>query len=315
MRNVPVGAYSVVMATGIIAVAARENGYTGLSDGFWAAATALYVVLLAVGAVLPGHVRAALGDPGRGFTVLTFVAATDVLASLLGGLARAVLLAVAVVILVLLGRPLAHRIRAWPHSRARGNWLLAVVALQSVVVAAALLGSTALAMAAVAVWCVGLALYVLIAGWLLARLRHHLAADEFTPDWWILMGALAISALAGAHLLADLPGDTPLVEPVRVVSLLALAVGTGTIAPLAVLDARRLVGAAAHWYELARWAMVFPLGMCSAASHALALGTGWVALERLSQVLFWCALVAWACTAAGALHHLVGWARSRHERA
>lgn len=299
-RVVPIGAYSAVMAAGIIAVAARENGLGPLAAGFGVAAAALYVVLLACGAALPGRVRVALSDPGSGFTVLTVVAATNVLAGLVGGTVGDVLLSLAVLALLVLGRPLVLRARRWPHRTARGNWLLAVVALQSVVVVVAVLRLAPLAVPAELAWCAGLALYGVIAGWLLARLRNRLAAEEFTPDWWILMGALAISALAGASLLTDLRGAAPLATPLRVLTVAALAVGGLAIPVLAVLDARRLLRTPARWYEPARWAMVFPLGMWSAASAAVAALVGWPALRPLSLALLACAITAWAGTTVGA---------------
>jgi tellurite resistance protein TehA-like permease len=294
-RVVPIGAYSAVMAAGIIAAAARENGLGALAVGFGVAAAALYVVLLVAGAALPGRVRLALSDPGSGFTVLTVVAATNVLAGLAGG---DVLLALAVLALLVLCRPLVLHARRWPHHAARGNWLLAVVALQSVVVVVAVLRLAPLAVPAELAWCAGLALYTVIASWLLARLRNRPA--DFTPDWWILTGALAISALAGASLLTDLHGAAPLATPLRLLSVAALGLGGLAMPVLAVLDARRLLRTPARWYEPARWAMVFPLGMWSAASHAVAALLGWPPLQPLSLALLACAITACTATALGA---------------
>ncbi len=47
------------------------------------------------------------------------------------------------------------------------------------------------------------------------------------------------------------------------------------------------------------WAMVFPLGMYSAATHAMALETGWPSLTTISLVFFWIAFAAWLIVTVG----------------
>jgi tellurite resistance protein TehA-like permease len=43
--------------------------------------------------------------------------------------------------------------------------------------------------------------------------------------------------------------------------------------------------------------MVFPLGMYSAATYAMAVETGWRALPTISLVFFWIAFAAWVIVA------------------
>jgi tellurite resistance protein TehA-like permease len=47
--------------------------------------------------------------------------------------------------------------------------------------------------------------------------------------------------------------------------------------------------------------MVFPLGMYSAATYAMAVEMGWSGLHTVSLVFFWVACLAWLIVATGLL--------------
>ncbi len=100
-------------------------------------------------------------------------------------------------------RPLAE-IRKHAH----GAWLLVSVATARLAITAADLTDRTtwpgwLVLAAVA-WILAVLLYVLITALIVRRAAARLAPEEVTPDSWILMGAPAVAALAGAHLRAAL---------------------------------------------------------------------------------------------------------------
>jgi tellurite resistance protein TehA-like permease len=92
-----------------------------------------------------------------------------------------------------------------------GAWLLVVVGTQAVSVLASLLVPTLTADApdgplfvALAFWLVGSMLYV----WLIALIFHRilflpLLPGDLTPPYWINMGAMAISTLAGVRLVGE----------------------------------------------------------------------------------------------------------------
>ena len=99
-----------------------------------------------------------------------------------------------------------------------GSWLLWIVAPRSLSIAAAILipawpsQSALLAPVATGLWCVGLLLYLMVVTLILLRwLTVPVTPATLGPPYWILMGATAISVLAGARDLA-LPASIPVVR-------------------------------------------------------------------------------------------------------
>lgn len=89
-----------------------------------------------------------------------------------------------------------------------GTWLLWVVGTQSLAVVAAELEpswpsqSELLSSASIALWSVGLMLYLLLVPLIVTRwLTVPVTPQALGPPYWILMGATAISVLAGAKIL------------------------------------------------------------------------------------------------------------------
>lgn len=96
-----------------------------------------------------------------------------------------------------------------------GAWLLWVVGTQSLSVAASVLvpawpsQAGLLAPAAIGLWSVGLVLYLLLVSPILQRwLTIPMTPATLGPPYWILMGATAITVLAGARIL-NLPAALP----------------------------------------------------------------------------------------------------------
>jgi tellurite resistance protein TehA-like permease len=116
--------------------------------------------------------------------------------------------------------------------------------------------------------------------------------DGFEPDSWILMGGLAIATLAGDDIHALAP--VWLATPVLWITVVTWVAATLWIPPLIYFGLRRIsrrptiLRFAGVW-----WALVFPLGMYSAASYAMAAETHRDALLTVSLVFFWDALAAW----------------------
>ncbi|MDN5748926.1 MAG: tellurite resistance/C4-dicarboxylate transporter family protein [Pseudonocardia sp.] len=323
----PPDSFAVVMATGIVSVAARDSDYPAISAVLAVLAGAALLVL----AVLAGVRRAVRGrafaegpDPlTHTFALFTFVAACDVLDARIGyeriGIVG-VLSLVALVAWLAIGAQLSAALRAVPAqvvgATARGGWLLAAVATHSLALAAAQLAGVGVAVTPLLVlsilwWVLGLLAYVPIAGLVVARLRAaRLAPEVLTPDLWVLMGALSIATVAGGALtlvserspaFGWLPG---VLVPVLVV---VWAVAGAWIPLLVAAEVRR-----ARWsrprYERARWSTVFPLGMYSSACFVLAAvltqdaggaTTFTAALLATSHTVFWVAVAAWGATAVG----------------
>jgi tellurite resistance protein TehA-like permease len=270
-EGVDAGAFAVVMATGIVGVGARLEGIAPLADVLLACASLVWIVLAA--ALRARTVRSFAVVAGTAVIGADFLLAGEgELALALWSLAAALWLAVALTI----------------RSEATSS-LLTIVAAESLAVLAAALdrhGDAPLLMPAIAFWALGLALYPLIA----SRIVHgSLRERRFEPTLWIVMGALAITTLAGAELLLD---RGPLGAGV---ALATWAAASATIPFLVVAELR-----VRQWrYEVARWSSVFPLGMYGVASRVLGSADGLPELRTIGTVFFWLALAAWALTAAG----------------
>lgn len=321
----PPDAFAVVMATGILAVAAAVHGYRPLAPVLFDVAVAAFVVLLgwlAVG-VLGGARRLAreARSPDVVLRAFTFVAAATVLASavqpLFGGPDRAVeLLAAAGFAAWLVLLPLAVRdVRAQRlrelREQVHGAWLLVSVATAGLATSAADLAvrlhTRALLAAAAVLWVLAVLLYLLVVALVVRRLASRpFTPAEVTPDSWVLMGALAISALAGDHVqagVAALGAPAGAAAAAHGLTVGAQVAAMAWIVPLLgaqVWTAGRIPGFLA--YQGSWWAAVFPLGMFSAASAATARTWPLPPLTTVSLVLFWDALGLWVAVAVGLLH-------------
>ena len=199
-----------------------------------------------------------------------------------------------------------------------GGWLLVVVSTQAVCVLACVITGDVPAPArepllftALSFWLLGGMLY----GWLIALIFYRclflpLPPRELTPAYWINMGAMAISTLAGVTLIHEagrLELLAELLPFLKGVTLLFWATATWWIPMLLALAAWKHVRkhfpfTFAHGY----WEAVFPLGMYTACTQALAREFRLPFLEAIPAVFFWVALAAWGATFAGLVFHLAG---------
>lgn len=302
-------AFAFVMATGIVSIAAAEHGFSYISGGLAGLAVTGLLVLIVVAVISWFAQPPDVSDLDVTIGLFTFVAACAVLDSRLTSISGVlwtlgVLAATAWLTLsVLTVRNFVSRSWKELQERARGAWELCSVGTSGLAIVAVALardtGWRALVLVAVAIWVVAIALYVLMTTLILARaFAARLDPNGFEPDAWILMGGLAIATLAGDHL------HRAGVDGVRAVTIATWCLASMWILPLMYFgvhhirrpDARRFAGV---W-----WAMVFPLGMYSSASHAMAVETGWHVLPSVSLIFFWVAFAVWAIVAVAAVSRL-----------
>jgi tellurite resistance protein TehA-like permease len=106
------------------------------------------------------------------------------------------------------------------------------------------------------------------------------------------MGGLAIATLAGDHLDPQFSGWRAAV--VRAVTVVTWAAATLWIPPLIYFGLHRISQRPeALQFTGVWWSLVFPLGMYSAASHAMAAELGLPSMETVSLVFFWNAFAVW----------------------
>jgi len=262
--------------------------------------------------------------PDRVFGFFTITAGLNVLGTRLAlaghPLATAVLAAVAAAVWLVLtyavpATLLLSRAQDSVLGAVNGSWLLWVVATQSLSVAAATLlpvwpsQAALLAPVAAGLWCIGLVLYLTVVALILLRwLTVPMTPATLSPPYWILMGATAISTLAGARDLA-LPSGIPVVRAtagfIEGFSFALWAFGTWWIPLLVILGLWRHVRR--HWpltYQPALWSVVFPLGMYSVATLSFGKVAHLTFTEPLASFMLWVAVAAWALVAGAFLARL-----------
>jgi tellurite resistance protein TehA-like permease len=160
-----------------------------------------------------------------------------------------------------------------------GGWLIAVVATQAVSVLGARLApgfdsrSEPVIFFSLSMWLWGGMLYI----WMISLIFYRYAffkmtPSDLTPPYWINMGAVAISTLAGATLILQSPGSPFLQEMLPFLqgfTLLFWATGTWWIPMLVILGIWRHVYKRFKLaYDPLYWGAVFPLGMSRFASFS-----------------------------------------------
>ncbi|WP_433723976.1 tellurite resistance/C4-dicarboxylate transporter family protein [Nocardia sp. CA-129566] len=290
-QELPPVAGSFVMATGIVSVGLHLTGFEAVSWLVFALAAAVWV-LLAVdfGTRLLWH-RQQWEAEADTPPALTAVAATTVLGtrlSLVGWqVAACALLAVAAVLWPGL---LFAVVRHW-NRRMPGAAFLVCVSTQGLAVLAGRLALADvgdwLAWAALVLFGVGLLLYA-------AALAHFEIRQVWigAGDQWVATGALAISALAAAELVAAHQWTGLPHQVLRVVALIVLGLNLFGYAILMVAEVIR----PRPEYDIRRWATVFPLGMTAVASLAVGTAADMSALRTLGQLLMVVAVGAWVLT-------------------
>ncbi len=318
------GYFALVMATGIIAIAAKQQTIVWLAESLYlvtAAAYAVLVVLILIRLVVFTDLLVAdLTSHAKGFAFLTIVAGTNVLGSasaLIHGwwtLAEilwwcSLPLYVLLVYSTLIADVLRHDKPAL-GAGINGSWFLLTVSTESIAVLGALLlghdTNDLLAFACLAAFCLGLVLYLIVMTMVFLRWTFQsLEPTEADPPAWVAAGAVAIIVLAGSNLLAARSVSprvdrlAPLIE-----GLVTLAWATATFwFPLMVAIGvwRHIVRKVPLRYHPSYWALVFPLGMYGVATFKMRTVVELDALEWAPKVTLAVALGAWTAAFIGML--------------
>ncbi|QEA38222.1 C4-dicarboxylate ABC transporter [Pistricoccus aurantiacus] len=333
--DLPPAYFGMVMATGIISLAAHMLGLTLLAYLLFYLNIVAYGVLWLLHGLrlvwFPRRFMADMLDHARGPGYFTWVASSAVLGTQFVVLAHSYNVALALWILTsLLWLGLTYTFftvsvvkkdKPPLQEGINGSWLLAVVATQSVAVLSAHIAADwpqpyrlELNFLALSMWLWGGMLYI----WMISLIFYRyyffpFSPSDLAPPFWISMGAMAISTLAGSLLIANSP-DAPYLESLlpflKGFTIFYWATGTWWVPMLFLLGIwRHVIRRFPLEYDPLYWGAVFPMGMYTAATHQMNQAMEFGFLEIIPDVFLYIALLAWGMTFFGLLHSI-----SRHAR-
>lgn len=323
--------FGMVMATGILSIGAHLMGFRILARGLFHLNILVYGVLwILVVLRLFRYPRRFFGDMldhlrGPGF--FTTIAATGLLGAQCVLLAAdfrtgfllwalALLLWIGLTYTIFTGFTIKER-KPTLDKGINGAWLLAVVAIQSIAVLSALLASHSLQpvklelnFLALSMWLFGGMLYIWMVSLIFYRYTFFpLSPDDLSPPYWINMGAMAISTLAGSLLILNAP-DAPYLDSlkpfIKGFTVFYWATATWWIPMLVILGVwRHLFKRFPMKYDPLYWGAVFPLGMYAVSTYRMNEAMRFTFLMFLPSVFFGFALIAWSAAFFGLLSTLL----------
>ena len=314
--------FALVMATGIVSIAAEQAGMRRIGIALLGVNVVAYPVLVVLTALRArrywSRFVADLTEHQRAPGFFTLVAGTCVLGSQSLRIASSVPAAAAfwvagllLWILLTYGIFTALIVKEDKPELAdgiTGAWLIAVVATQSIAVLSGLLARHAhqpyrleMNFLALSMWLWGGMLYIWMISLIFYRyMFFRFSPADLSPPYWINMGAMAISTLAGAILIANAP-DAPFLRSLlpflKGFTVFYWATGTWWIPMLVVLAIwRHVYRGFPLVYDPLYWGAVFPLGMYTVSTFEMARVMDLHFLSVVPGVGVYVSLAAWTIT-------------------
>jgi tellurite resistance protein TehA-like permease len=324
IRSFPPVYFSMVMATGIVSIASHLDGIPLIPISLLWLNAVLYgffwLFLIFRLASDPARLFGELTDFKLGPAFFTVIAGTSVLARQLviihaNQRIAEIMLAFTVplwacLIYVVFTAFTVKENKPTLSEGIHGGWLLSVVATQAISVLATLVARSVshyqqhLLFLALALWLCGGMLYIWIISLIFYRYTFFpFAPFDLMPPYWINMGAMAISTLAGVSLIQSASSASFLADILPFLkgfTLFFWATATWWIPMLVILGFwRHVYKRFTLKYDRLYWGAVFPLGMYSVCTHQLCDAFHLPFLLWLPHAFAWIGLAAWSLTFLG----------------
>lgn len=282
VAHFPYNYFALVMATGIISIGCETAGFHRVAFFLLCLNTLHYAICLSLAVAklvaFPYAVWEDLIHSDKGPGYLTMVAGTSMLGvqyNTLTSLAAVPIILMCVSILLylvvifsLIAGIAMSRDKCSPAQGLDGLWLLCTVSGCSIVVLGMSLHGTAPLVQMLfltALWSASIMLYFIIIPliffkWLFSSVNR----TDFSPSWWINMGALAIASLAGVKVLENNQHDLFLAVTPSIVTItffLWAAAMWWLLLLLTILVWRTVTRSLDLNYSPGNWSIVFPSGM------------------------------------------------------
>ncbi len=329
-RNLFPGYFALVMATGIVSIAAKLEKMPQIAWALFIVNIVFYAILWLLTLIrvfrnFPGVITD-LTSHQRGHGFFTIVAGTCVLGRQFHIIANdhqtAIILWLVglffwcILMYTFITAVTVRETKPSLENGLSGGWLLLVVSTQSISVTGASIAdyfggwAEAILFLTLSMFLLGFLLYILVICLIFYRFTFFsFKPEELTPPYWINMGAMAITTLAGSVLIIEATHwqiITDIMPFLKGITLLFWATATWWIPLLLILGVWR------HGYKRfpikydpTYWGLVFPLGMYTACTVQLANALKLDFLKVIPQYFIYLALFAWLITAYGLARHLI----------
>lgn len=321
--------FALVMATGIVSIAAKLENMSGIAGllfilniFFYGALWVLTLVRLIrnfprVAADLTSHER------GHGF--LTVIAGSSVLGRQFHVIAdnpkiAAILWLLGLILWFILMYAFIAAVTVRDpkpplENGLSGGWLLLVVSTQSISVTGANIAdhfgiwAEPMLFLTLATFLLGFMLYILVISLIFYRFTFlKFKPEEMTPPYWINMGAMAITTLAGSILILE-ANRWAVIQDIlpflKGITLFFWATATWWIPLLVILSVwRHVYKRIPLAYEPSYWGLVFPLGMYTACTYQFAKALELDFLLLIPRYFIFIAMLAWLAVFTGYIRQL-----------